>query len=134
MTEEALLELGLDKEMAGKIAAESIKELSGYISKEQHEADINNFKKQSAIDNEIFKAKGKDAKIIKSVLNMDEIGFDENGNLSGLDLKKVSEQYPYLFNIETSRIEGTGHSSGNSISRDEAFKKRLDEAMGIKRR
>lgn len=131
MTKDFLVSLGLNDETAEKIASESAKELSNYISAEQHMSEINNLKKENAVDKAILKAKGKDTKIIKAVLNMDKINLKDDGTLENFDLKDVEKEYPYLFDNETIITVGTGipKNGNNQLFKEE--RTAIDRAMGI---
>ena len=142
MTKDFLVSLGLNDETAEKIASESAKELSNYISAEQHMSEINNLKKENAVDKAILKAKGKDTKIIKAVLNMDKINLKDDGTLENFNLKDdgtlenfnlkdVEKEYPYLFDNETIITVGTGvpKNGNNQLFKEE--RTAIDRAMGI---
>ena len=131
MTKDFLVSLGLNDETAEKIASESAKELSNYISAEQHMSEINNLKKETAVDKAILKAKGKDTKIIKAVLNMDKINLKDDGTLENFNLKDVEKEYPYLFDNETIITVGTGvpKNGNNKLFKEE--RTAIDRAMGI---
>ena len=79
MTKEFLMSLGLDEEIAEKVFVESENELKNYVTSEQHLTELNNLKKENAVDIAILKAKGKDTKIVKAVLDMDNINFKSDG-------------------------------------------------------
>ena len=130
MTKEFLMSLGLDEEIAEKVFVESENELKNYITSEQHLTELNNLKKENAVDIAILKAKGKDTKIVKAALDMDNINFKSDGTLEGLDLKKVEKEYPYLFESETVITRGTGApKGGNTPNYNEMYE--LNKAMGI---
>lgn len=131
MTKDFLVSLGLNEEIAEKVANESTKELSNYITAEQHVTEINNLKKENAVDRAILKAKGKDTKIVKAALNMDKISLKDDGTLEGLDLKAVEKEYPYLFDNETIKTIGTGAPKRGIDQMLAKGTAAIEEAMGI---
>ncbi len=82
---------------------------------DKYNTDISNLRKNHAVDMAITGAKGKNVKAIKALLDMDKITFDEKGSLQGLDLEGLKKSDPYLFDIETTRIEGTGRTDSTRI-------------------
>lgn len=65
-------------------------------------------KKQSAVDMAILQAKGRNPKAIKALLDMDKITLKDDGTLEGLDLDGLRKSDSYLFDVETTKVEGTG--------------------------
>ena len=91
-------------------------------------------KKTAAVDMAILQAKGKNPKAIKALLDMDKISLKDDGTLEGLDLEGLKKSDGYLFDIETTAIEGTGHSGGShgGESKLENFISAARTAAGLK--
>lgn len=68
----------------------------------------------AALDAAIFAAKGRNGKAIKALLDRDKLKIKEDGSLEGLDLEALKASDAYLFEIETTKDEGTGASGGSS--------------------
>lgn len=66
---------------------------------EEHAAEIRNLKINSAIENAITGAKGKNAKAIKALLEMEKIDLDKDGNVIGIE-----EQMKALVKAEDSKF------------------------------
>ena len=82
--------------------------------------------KNNAVDMEILKAGGKNAKAIKALLDMDKINLKDDGTLEGLDLNGLKESDGYLFTQETRQISGTGVTKGTETGSEgiaEAFER-----------
>ena len=79
----------------------------------KYNTDLAIVKKTAAIDMAILQAKGKNPKAIKALLDMDKISLKDDGTLEGLDLEGLKKSDGYLFDIETTTIEGTGHAAGS---------------------
>ena len=87
---------------------------------EKYKTDTQNLQKQyqnsrknSAIDMEILKAKGKNTKAIKALLDMENITLKEDGTLIGLDLEGLKKSDGYLFEIEQTHREGIDSGVGS---------------------
>ena len=65
-------------------------------------------KKDAAVDMAILKAGGRNAKAIKALLDMDKINLKDDGSIEGLDIEGLKKSDGYLFNIESTGVEGTG--------------------------
>ena len=62
---------------------------------------------------EILKAKGKNTKAIKALLDMENITLKEDGTLIGLDLEGLKKSDGYLFEIEQTHREGIDSGVGS---------------------
>ena len=62
----------------------------------------------AALDAAIAAEKGRNTKAIKALLDVGKLRLGEDGTLEALDLAPIRESDPYLFDTETSEIEGTG--------------------------
>lgn len=70
------------------------------LDTENYQKQITEMKLHAALDAEITKAGGKNAKAIKALLPMDKIKLKDDGTLEGLDLKGLKETDAYLFEEE----------------------------------
>ncbi len=70
---------------------------------EEYRKEINNLKIENAIESAIIKAKGKNVKAIKGVLDIQQISIDENGEVIGIEnqIKQLleDEESKFLFNV-----------------------------------
>lgn len=100
----------------------------------KYNTDMAGVKKTAAVDMAILQAKGKNPKAIKALLDMDKISLKDDGTLEGLDLEGLKKSDGYLFDIETTAIEGTGHSGGShgGESKLENFISAARTAAGLK--
>ena len=74
----------------------------------KYNADMATVKKEAAVDMAILKAGGRNAKAIKALLDMDKINLKDDGSVEGLDMEGLKKSDGYLFNIESTGVEGTG--------------------------
>ncbi|HCT64276.1 MAG TPA: hypothetical protein DIC60_03235 [Lachnospiraceae bacterium] len=93
---------------------------------------ISDSQKESAIDLAIFKAKGKNPKAIKALLDMEKITLKADGSLEGLDLESLKKSDGYLFDIETKKGVGTGFTKGTTEGTGKDVNAQIAKAMGIK--
>jgi len=89
---------------------------------EKYKTDTQNLQKQyqdsrknSAIDMEIMKAKGKNTKAIKALLDMENITLKEDGTLIGLDLEGLKKSDGYLFEVEQTHRQGIDGGAGSGF-------------------
>lgn len=80
------------------------------LQKKYHETCKNN-----AVDVAIIKAKGKNTKAIKALLDMDKITLQEDGTLKGLDLDTIKKSDSYLFDIVETHREGVQSGADSSF-------------------
>ncbi len=82
---------------------------------EKYEADIKGLKIDSAIDMAVAAAGAKTGKAVKALIDMDKIGFDDKGNVTGVreQVKSLAEsdETAYLFNSEKFKGVSIGSSS-----------------------
>jgi len=76
--------------------------------REQVVTDYENRLKAMAVEMAIQEAGGKNKKAIIPFIDMEQVSLDEDGNLSGLDLKKIKEEVPFLFQEMDKSVKGTG--------------------------
>ena len=89
-------------------------------------------RKNSAVDMAILQAKGKNAKAIKALLDMEKITLKEDGALEGLDLEELKKTDSYLFEDVKSGIEGTGFTSGTQTAGFDDLNSQVAAVMGVK--
>ena len=67
--------------------------------KDEFEATVHGLKLNSAVKDALASAHVRNAKAVKGLLDMDKVGFDKDGNLTGLDdqLTAIRESDGYLF-------------------------------------
>jgi myosin heavy subunit len=86
-----------------------------------HAAEIKKLKIDSAVDTAIINAKGKNAKAIKALLNLDNAELDEDGTIKGLaeQMTALQKSDEYLFEAkQTKTVKGakpgeTGKDDGD---------------------
>lgn len=91
---------------------------TGYVTQQEYDAKAQaldvaalgnqTMQKEHAIDLELMKAKGRNLKAIKALIDMDNVTLTEDGALSGLDLEGLQKESPYLFDTEQRSVSGTG--------------------------
>lgn len=108
--------------------------------KETHANELEELKLSSNVDLELTKSKAKDASLIKRLLNMDEVKFDEEGKLTGLEdqienLKK-GESTKTLFEVEKAPVfkgvqpgKGSQNKPGGKPDFSKMTYDQLDEYM-----
>ena len=76
-----------------------------------HKAEIESLKINNAIDKALATFKAKTPKAVKAMLDMENIKFDEDGNITGIDeqVKAIAEaeDTKYLFDSATPNFKGT---------------------------
>lgn len=85
---------------------------------DKYNADLLALQKDNAVDMAIVNAKGKNAKAIKALLDLEKVTL-KDGKLEGLDLDAVKKSDPYLFTVEETRTEGNGNGNGGGSRTDE---------------
>lgn len=75
-------------------------------------------KKMAAVEKAIWEAGGKNVKAILALIDLEQVTYDEETGLKGLDLEAVREEAPYLFHEKTEKKQGTG-TAKNGLSRKE---------------
>lgn len=131
-------DIGELRKAAGK-GSDLEKQLSELQGKYQADTEALNqqiakTKLDAALDAAIAKEKGKNPKAIKALLDADKLKLKDDGSVDGLDLAGLKTSDPYLFEIETKRNEGTGHSYGNPAddAKTTGYQTRLTEARAKK--
>ncbi|WP_405727125.1 phage scaffolding protein [Anaerotignum sp.] len=113
MTDKKLRELGVADAVVRKAVLDALEEESGAESGLQAEYDkamseLENVKKQAAVERAILEAGGKHVKAILALIDMDQVTYDEKRGLKGLDMEEIREEAPYLFHEKEEQKKGTG--------------------------
>ncbi|MBO5704536.1 MAG: phage scaffolding protein [Alphaproteobacteria bacterium] len=109
----------IDELAKGSDDAESLKKqiLELQETNKKQTADWEQFKIDSAVELVLANAKAKNAKAVKSLLDLTNAEFDGDGKIKGLDdqIKKLQESDGYLFNTDSMKLKGMtpGGSAGN---------------------
>ena len=89
---------------------------------EQHAAEIKQLKLDAAVESAITSAKGKNAKAIKALLELDieKVEFTEDDKVKGLDerIKTLIESDSYLFDTSTKQTKLKGAVPGEAGNED----------------
>lgn len=118
MTDKKLRELGVADAVVRKAVLDALKEEMGKESDLQAEYDkamseLENVKKQAAVERAILEAGGKHVKAILALIDMEDVTYDEKKGLKGLDLEEIREEVPYLFHEKEEKKKGTGMTKSN---------------------
>ena len=118
MTDKKLRELGVADAVVRKAVLDALKEEMGKESDLQAEYDkamseLENVKKQAAVERAILEAGGKHVKAILAQIDMEDVTYDEKKGLKGLDLDESREEVPYLFHEKEEKKKGTGMTKSN---------------------
>ena len=118
MTDKKLRELGVEDAVVRKAVLDALKEEMGKESDLQAEYDkamseLENVKKQAAVERAILEAGGKHVKAILALIDMEDVTYDEKKGLKGLDLDEIREEAPYLFHEKEEKKKGTGMTKSN---------------------
>lgn len=79
----------------------------------KYKNDLAAVKKDAAVDAAIMQAKGKNAKAIRALLDLDKVTLREDGTLEGLDLEALKKSDGYLFDTVQTVTRGNGIQSGD---------------------
>ena len=79
----------------------------------KYKNDLAAVKKDAAVDAAIMQAKGKNAKAIRALLDLDRVTLREDGTLEGLDLEALKKSDGYLFDTVQTVTRGNGVQSGD---------------------
>ena len=112
--EESRLFAGTKEEAVSEEAFEKLqKEMQA--QKESYEKAYEKLKLEHAVEMEIWKAKGRNPKAIRALIDMEQV-YLENGQVKGLNLDQLKQSDGYLFDDTAKRIEGSGHEKGLGMS------------------
>lgn len=79
----------------------------------KYKNDLAAVKKDAAVDAAIMQAKGKNAKAIRALIDLDKVTLREDGTLEGLDLEALKKSDGYLFDTVQTVPRGNGVQSGD---------------------
>lgn len=126
---EAITELGIDEDLATEILGifidtlgYNIDEYNENIKTENQNLKTENEKlskkiKKVAAEGIMKSKKCRNVKALFALVDIDGIDVDDDGNVTGIDIEKLMEEYPYLFEKEKSRRYGKGfEKSGKTES------------------
>jgi len=127
MTEKKLRELGVEDAIVRKAVLEAWKE-----EKEQENglqeaydkvvAELEDVKKQAAVEKAILEAGGKHVKAILALVDMEEVTYDEKKGLEGLDMDAIKAEVPYLFHEKEERKKGTGVTKSSMKKKEDEIR------------
>lgn len=85
-----------------------------------HAAEIKQLKIDNATDTAIINAKGKNAKAIKALLNLENAELDEDGSIKGLaeQIEALQKSESYLFEAKDSKKKMKGAEPGEAGKED----------------
>lgn len=118
MTDKKLRELGVSDAVVRKAVLDALKEEMGKESGLQAEYDkamseLENVKKQAAVERAILEAGGKHVKAILALIDLEQVTYDEKKGLKGLDMDEIRDEAPYLFHEKEEKKKGTGMTKSN---------------------
>lgn len=104
-----------------KIDVEAIKKKQFDLGKAEGSKEIENFKRQNALEKALSKYKAKDTSIINKMLDMEKVKFDDKYEIvEGLEeqVKKIQETHDYLFDSDKAlpSFSDTTPGTENNIS------------------
>lgn len=107
MTKEGLAALGVPKGKIEAVWEAWQKELEELAGQEELEQAYQEKWKTYLVKAAIKEAGGKNEKAILALVDLEKVTVGEDGSVKGLDLEKLKEEAPYLFQEE--QVQGTGH-------------------------
>ena len=104
-----------------KVDVEAIKKEQFELGKAEGSKEIEEFKKQNALEKALSNYKAKDTSIINKMLNMEKVKFNDKYEITeGLEeqVKKIQETHDYLFNADKTLPSFSASTPGteNNIS------------------
>ncbi|MBS4869100.1 MAG: phage scaffolding protein [Eubacterium sp.] len=119
---EKLMKIGLPQETIKEVMNLMTTEITKL--KNEHQTQINNIKLENEIEKAMTSYGAKTTKAVRALLNTDEIKFDDNGNITGINqqLDKLinDESTKYLFNNKED-INFSGVNIGTSNDDNKSF-------------
>ena len=100
--------------------------------KEKYQRDLAAVKKEAAIEAAILKARGRNVRAIKALLDLENVRLREDGVLEGLDLDGLKNTDGYLFDFEQTVQKGNGAKGGEYLDGLELFAQSARNAAGLK--
>lgn len=127
MTDKELRELGVtDAYVRADILAalEEEKTADGNLQTDYDNAlkELENVKKQAAVEKAILEAGGKHVKAILALIDMENVTYDEKKGLKGLDLDEIREEAPYLFHEKEEKKKGTGVTKSSQKKKEDEIR------------
>lgn len=120
MTKNMLLEMGITEEQANMILEEIYKEepenqkiTQLEEEKQQMERMYKEKLKKYAVKQALKEAGGKNTKALLALIELEDITMEDDATVTGLDIKALKKEVPYLFEGENKKIQGTGHNTYN---------------------
>lgn len=110
-------------------------------TKKEYEQSLYDFKKNNAIDNELTnKYKAKNLKAVKAVLDLNDVTYDDEKGLIGLDkvVEPSLKENGFLFGVSESgtkkllfTTENNVYDNDNNMNKTESFKSEFEKALGL---
>lgn len=127
MTDKELREMGVADAIVRKDILNALEKEAATGSDLQTElnealAELEEVKKQAAVEKAILEAGGKHVKAILALIDMEQVAYDEKKGLQGLDLDEIREEAPYLFHEKEEKKKGTGMTKGNQKKREDEIR------------
>lgn len=127
MTEKELREMGVEDAYVRRDIMEALKKEKtndGGLQAELDKAltELEEVKKQAAVERAILEAGGKHVKAILALIDMEQVSYDEKKGLMGLDMDEIKKEVPYLFHEKERRAQGTGVARGSQKKREDEIR------------
>lgn len=127
MTDKELREMGVADAIVRKDILNALEKEAATGSDLQTElnealAELEEVKKQAAVEKAILEAGGKHVKAILALIDMEQVAYDEKKGLQGLDLDEIREEAPYLFHEKEEKKKGTGMTKGSQKKREDEIR------------
>lgn len=127
MTDKELREMGVADAIVRKDILNALEKEAATGSDLQTElnealAELEEVKKQAAVEKVILEAGGKHVKAILALIDMEQVAYDEKKGLQGLDLDEIREEAPYLFHEKEEKKKGTGMTKGSQKKREDEIR------------
>ena len=87
-------------------------------------------RKTAAVERAILEAGGKNVKAILALIDLEEVTYEEEKGLTGLDLEAVQEEAPYLFYEKTEKRKGTGMTRGSKGKKEDEIREAFRRGLG----
>lgn len=93
-------------------------------AKTDFDSKVQGMKLDNAINNVLSEHKARNGKSVKALLDMDNIKFDDKGELTGLSdqLETVEKENPFLFDKGETQHKQTGGNEGGGVSDKQILK------------
>lgn len=129
--------LGIDEDKATEILGIFIDEVGSFIDKGELDGvkaeneslrgeneKLSKKVKKVATEGIMRSKKCRNVKALSALIDIDGVEVDDDGNVTGIDIEKLMEEYPYLFEKEKSKRYGNGFKKGTKAegSIEKSFK------------